>query len=124
GAGRVRRGHPGEPRPRGLPGHVGVGRDEGPRRPASGGGEVRAHLQPGPRCAAGDACGESPAAGGPGARTHRAPPGGRGARDVTGPTGVLAMAYGTAAGPEDVERYYTDIRGGRTPPPDLLRNLQ
>jgi ferrochelatase len=25
------------------------------------------------------------------------------------------MAYGTAAGPEDVERYYTDIRGGRVP---------
>jgi ferrochelatase len=43
---------------------------------------------------------------------------------MTGPIGVLAMAYGTAAGPEDVERYYTDIRGGRPPSPDLLRDLQ
>jgi ferrochelatase len=29
------------------------------------------------------------------------------------PIGVLVMAYGTASGPDDVERYYTDIRGGR-----------
>jgi ferrochelatase len=43
---------------------------------------------------------------------------------VTSPIGVLAMAYGTAAGPEDVERYYTDIRGGRPPSPDLLKDLQ
>jgi protoporphyrin/coproporphyrin ferrochelatase len=39
-------------------------------------------------------------------------------------TGVLAMAYGTAAGPEDVERYYTDIRGGRAPSPELLEGLK
>jgi ferrochelatase len=39
-------------------------------------------------------------------------------------TGILAMAYGTAAGPDDVERYYTDIRGGRTPSPDLLEQLK
>ena len=31
------------------------------------------------------------------------------------PIGVLVMAYGTASGPDDVERYYTDIRGGRAP---------
>ena len=37
---------------------------------------------------------------------------------------ILAMAYGTAAGPEDVERYYTDIRGGRPPSPDLLEELK
>jgi ferrochelatase len=34
------------------------------------------------------------------------------------------MAYGTAAGPDDVERYYTDIRGGRPPTPRHLRELQ
>jgi ferrochelatase len=38
--------------------------------------------------------------------------------------GVLTMAYGTAAGPEDVERYYTDIRGGRAPSPDHLEELK
>jgi hypothetical protein len=26
------------------------------------------------------------------------------------------MAYGTAAGPDDVERYFTDIRGGHQYP--------
>jgi ferrochelatase len=38
--------------------------------------------------------------------------------------GILAMAYGTAAGPDDVERYYTDIRGGRAPSPELLEGLK
>lgn len=38
--------------------------------------------------------------------------------------GVLAMAYGTAAGPEDVERYYTDIRGGRAPDAHHLQELK
>ena len=42
---------------------------------------------------------------------------------VDAPIGVLTMAYGTADGPEDIERYYTDIRGGRTPPPELLQEL-
>jgi ferrochelatase len=37
---------------------------------------------------------------------------------------VLAMAYGTAAGPDDVERYYTDIRGGRPPSAELLEGLK
>ena len=40
------------------------------------------------------------------------------------PIGVLVMAYGTASGPDDVERYYTDIRGGRSPSPDHLRELK
>jgi ferrochelatase len=40
------------------------------------------------------------------------------------PIGVLVMAYGTASGPDDVERYYTDIRGGRPPTPEHLRELQ
>jgi protoporphyrin/coproporphyrin ferrochelatase len=38
--------------------------------------------------------------------------------------GVLAMAYGTAAGPGDIERYYTDIRGGRPPSPEHLEGLK
>jgi ferrochelatase len=40
------------------------------------------------------------------------------------PVGVLVMAYGTASGPGDIERYYTDIRGGRTPSPEHLAELQ
>jgi ferrochelatase len=40
------------------------------------------------------------------------------------PTGVLVMAYGTAAGPDDIERYYTDIRGGRPPSPEHLEELR
>ena len=43
---------------------------------------------------------------------------------MTAPIGVLAMAYGTAAGPEDIERYYTDIRGGRAPSPEHLADLK
>jgi ferrochelatase len=39
------------------------------------------------------------------------------------PIGVLVMAYGTASGPDDIERYYTDIRGGRPPSPEHLREL-
>ncbi|HEY3210909.1 MAG TPA: ferrochelatase [Actinomycetota bacterium] len=38
--------------------------------------------------------------------------------------GVLVMAYGSAAGPYDVERYYTDIRGGRRPSPEHLEDLK
>lgn len=41
-----------------------------------------------------------------------------------GTIGVLAMAYGTAAGPGDVERYYTDIRGGHAPSPEHLEELK
>ena len=40
------------------------------------------------------------------------------------PIGVLVMAYGTAAGPDDIERYYTDIRGGRPPTPEHLQELR
>jgi protoporphyrin/coproporphyrin ferrochelatase len=40
------------------------------------------------------------------------------------PVGVLVMAYGTASGPDDIERYYTDIRGGRPPAPEHLRELR
>jgi ferrochelatase len=34
------------------------------------------------------------------------------------------MAYGTASGPDDIERYYTDIRGGRPPTPEHLAELR
>ncbi|MEP6973765.1 MAG: ferrochelatase, partial [Actinomycetota bacterium] len=43
---------------------------------------------------------------------------------MTAPIGVLVMAYGTASGPDDIERYYTDIRGGRAPTPEHLRELK
>ena len=43
---------------------------------------------------------------------------------ATTPIGVLVMAYGTASGPDDVERYYTDIRGGRVPSAEFLAELQ
>ena len=43
----------------------------------------------------------------------------------TTPTvGVVVMAYGTPASPEDVEAYYTHIRRGRPPTPEQLDNLQ
>jgi ferrochelatase len=34
------------------------------------------------------------------------------------------MAYGTATGPDDIERYYTDIRGGRPPASEHLHELK
>jgi ferrochelatase len=37
--------------------------------------------------------------------------------------GVLVMAYGTPRSLDDVADYYTDIRGGRPPPPKLLEEL-
>ncbi len=40
------------------------------------------------------------------------------------PTGVVVMAYGTPKGPEDIEAYYTHIRRGRPPTPELLEDLQ
>ena len=38
--------------------------------------------------------------------------------------GVLCMSYGTARGPEDLERYLTHIRRGRTPSPELLEEMR
>ncbi|HEX7133264.1 MAG TPA: ferrochelatase [Iamia sp.] len=38
--------------------------------------------------------------------------------------GVVVMAYGTPASPEDVEPYYTHIRRGRPPSPEQLADLQ
>ena len=40
------------------------------------------------------------------------------------PRGVLLMAYGTPASLDDVEPYYTDIRRGRRPSPELLEELK
>ena len=37
--------------------------------------------------------------------------------------GVLVMAYGTPSTPADVEAYYTRIRHGRAPTPELLADL-
>lgn len=37
--------------------------------------------------------------------------------------GVLAMAYGTPRDRDDIETYYTDIRRGRPPTPELLADL-
>jgi protoporphyrin/coproporphyrin ferrochelatase len=38
--------------------------------------------------------------------------------------GVLVMAYGSPKGPDDIEAYYTHIRGGRPPSPELLTELR
>ena len=43
---------------------------------------------------------------------------------LTEKVGVLVMAYGTAAGPDDIERFYTHIRRGRPPEPELLAELR
>jgi ferrochelatase len=37
--------------------------------------------------------------------------------------GVLVMAYGTPAAPEEIEAYYTHIRRGRAPAPEQLAEL-
>ena len=37
---------------------------------------------------------------------------------------LLVMAYGTPRDLDDVEAYYTDIRHGRPPPPELLHELR
>ena len=44
--------------------------------------------------------------------------------DQHAPTGILVLAYGTPDKPEDIEPYYTHIRGGRPPSPESLHNLQ
>jgi protoporphyrin/coproporphyrin ferrochelatase len=41
-----------------------------------------------------------------------------------GQTGVLILAYGTPETLDDVEPYYTHIRGGRKPSPESLANLR
>ena len=46
-----------------------------------------------------------------------------GVHATTPPTGVLLMAYGCPSWPDDLEAYYTHIRGGRKPSPELLLEL-
>ncbi|HEX2576506.1 MAG TPA: ferrochelatase [Aquihabitans sp.] len=43
---------------------------------------------------------------------------------AAGQVGVVVMAYGTPASPDDVEPYYTHIRRGRPPSPEQLADLQ
>ena len=43
---------------------------------------------------------------------------------MTPPIGVIVMAYGTPATPDDVEPYYTHIRRGRPPTPEQLADLK
>jgi ferrochelatase len=38
--------------------------------------------------------------------------------------GILLMAYGTPETPDQVEPYFTHIRGGRTPSPEAVQRLQ
>ena len=44
--------------------------------------------------------------------------------DTQAPIGVLLMAYGTPDSLDDVEPYYTDIRGGKRPPEDKIEDLR
>src|SRR5579884_2562905 len=43
---------------------------------------------------------------------------------VAAPIGVLLMAYGTPRNLDEVEPYYSDVRGGRPPTPQLLAELR
>ncbi|HEX6817729.1 MAG TPA: ferrochelatase, partial [Ktedonobacterales bacterium] len=43
---------------------------------------------------------------------------------MTPPIGVLLMAYGTPRNLDEVEPYYTDVRGGRPPTSQLLEELR
>lgn len=40
------------------------------------------------------------------------------------PTGILLMAYGSPETPDQVEAYFTHIRGGRVPSPESVARLQ
>jgi ferrochelatase len=44
--------------------------------------------------------------------------------DGAAPVGVLVMAYGTPATPEDIEAYYTHVRRGRPPTAEQLADLR
>lgn len=43
---------------------------------------------------------------------------------MSAPIGVLVMSYGTPAGPDDIEAYYTHVRRGRPPTPEQLADLR
>src|ERR687885_2671922 len=40
------------------------------------------------------------------------------------PIGVLLMAYGTPETPDQIEAYFTHIRGGRKPSPESVEHLR
>ena len=40
------------------------------------------------------------------------------------PVGVFLLAYGTPESLDDVEPYFTHIRGGRKPSPEAVANLR
>lgn len=44
--------------------------------------------------------------------------------DHAPPTGIFLLAYGTPERLDDVEPYFTHIRGGRTPSPEAVANLR
>src|SRR5207302_11506395 len=85
----------------------------GPASRQVGGGP---RFQPRPRCAARDRPGRA------GARCRARALRGR-QRMSAARVGVLLMAYGTPRDRDDVETYYTDIRRGRPPTPELLADL-
>src|SRR6185437_11148132 len=126
-AGRPAAGGAGQPRPGGLPGPLASGGGGDPPGPAVGRRRAGAHLQPGPRRAAGDRPRHPDGGGRPGPRRG---PGrcrrGRCRRNrrrhMT--TGVLVMAHGTPATPEEIEPFYTRIRRGRPPTPEQLADLR
>ena len=107
---------PGQPRSLGLRRLVGRGRTRRHRDPRPRGEPRRPRVQPRSRRAAGHARREPATPRRPRARTD-------GSMSAP-PIGVLVMAYGTASGPDDIERYYTDIRGGRPPTPEHLEELR
>jgi len=43
---------------------------------------------------------------------------------IQNPVGVLLMAYGTPESPDQVEDYFTHIRGGRKPSPEAVEHLR
>ena len=43
---------------------------------------------------------------------------------MTDRIGLLVMDYGTARDMDDVEKYYTHVRRGNPPPPELLEELK
>lgn len=55
--------------------------------------------------------------------TGRSRPGGQKV-PLAPPTGVLVMAYGTPAGFEGIEAFYTDVRRGRPPSAEQLEDLR
>src|SRR5437763_2329649 len=88
------------------------GRRTHPRPAAAGRCRGRARVQPWAR---------RPARHRPGRAHPCRRAGARGDAPMT--MGVLVMAYGTPRDRDDIATYYTDIRRGRPPSPELLADL-